>query len=261
MTALLARTCCANRGRRSSTTCAPRARSPRPSPPKAAALVQPASAMCSSSAGRARRDRFSAARSPGRRLPRLLPRRSARSRRCRCCEIAAPSAFTLSMMKARFSSSSGFGSSSGELAVGLPIGLDQFKALRSRIGPTIGPAIPLPPSRTTRRPLIAFGSTKRMTASSKPRRQLGALLAAATRCPPETCLDLADGSSSMPASPERGSAPRPTSSAPSILRRVVRSGADNPTVQPARSDQPVEEIGRGLARVPDVHTNTHQASI
>ncbi len=61
---------------------------------------------------------------------------------------SAPVSRTFAMITSRFSASSGLGSWSGKLPSGVQYSSISSGPSRSSSGPTIGPAIPLPPSST-----------------------------------------------------------------------------------------------------------------
>ena len=81
---------------------------------------------------------------------------------------SARSFVTSETMKRRFSSSSGFGSWSGNEPSGSKKCRTASTGRRSRIGGSIDPAIPLAASMTTCRGFTAAGSMKDMTLSTKP---------------------------------------------------------------------------------------------
>ena len=126
---------------------------------------------------------------------------------------SAPVARTRSMIICRFSCSSGFGSWSGNSPSGTKYISSSSSGSFSRIGPTIGPPIPLPPSTTTFIGFTALGSmnesawarnsSQMSTSSSEP--PPGASPSPAT---------IRSRTSPIPASPESGSAPSRTSFTP-----------------------------------------------
>ena len=128
---------------------------------------------------------------------------------------SARSLRTLSITNVRFSGRSGFGSWSGNAPSGAQyVGTSSSAPSCSRIGPTIGPAMPLPPSSTTFSGRIAAGSTNSSarawnagytsTSSALPAGPSGAGSPAATSA----------AMSPIPASPDSASAPSRTSFAP-----------------------------------------------
>ncbi len=127
---------------------------------------------------------------------------------------SAPVARTRSMIIRRFSSSSGFGSWSGNSPSGTKYISSSSSGSCSRIGPTIGPAIPLPPSTTTFIGFTLAGSMKEsawarnssQTSTSSSRAAAGRVRRARPRSRALT--------SPIPASPESGSAPSRTSFTP-----------------------------------------------
>ena len=72
---------------------------------------------------------------------------------------------TSPMMNSRFSGSIGLGSWSGKLPSGVKYASIRSSPSRCSSGPTIGPAIPLPPSTTTFSGLIALASMNPSAAS------------------------------------------------------------------------------------------------
>ena len=122
---------------------------------------------------------------------------------------------------------------------------------RSRIGPTVGPAMPLPPSSTTLRPPTEPVSMKAVAAARKPSPQ-----STGSTLPPP-------GGAGRPASisvadvADAGVAGQRHRALADQLRagvglRVVRGGADQPAVELARADQVVDDLGRDLAGVEHV---------
>ena len=81
---------------------------------------------------------------------------------------SAPDERTESMIRRRFSSSSGFGSWSGNSPSGVQYRVSIESGSVSRIGPTITPPIPLPPSSTTFIGLIELMSTNLAASAWKP---------------------------------------------------------------------------------------------
>ena len=126
---------------------------------------------------------------------------------------SAPVERTRSMIIRRFSSSSGFGSWSGNSPFGSKYIFSSSSGIFSRIGPTIGPPMPLPPSTTTFIGLTAPTSMK----LSAWRRNSSQMSTSSSSPPPGASPrppSISAFTSPIPASPESGSAPSRTSFTP-----------------------------------------------
>ena len=111
--------------------------------------------------------RSAVTKSPGTNSPVSSTKKQRSASPSKAMPRSAPSFVTSATMKRRFSSSSGFGSWSGNVPSGSKKWRTASMGRRSRIGGSIAPAIPLAPSMTTRSGLIAAGSMKDMTLSTK----------------------------------------------------------------------------------------------
>ncbi len=120
---------------------------------------------------------------------------------------------TSRMMNSRFSGRRGLGSWSGKLPSGFQYVVIRSSPSFSSSGPTIGPAMPLPPSQTTRSGLMALASITPSACSWK-----SSKISTSSVLPPPggsgSPSSIFAFTSPIPASPERASAPRPTSLAP-----------------------------------------------
>ena len=99
-------------------------------------------------------------KSPSQKLPSPSMKKQRSASPSQAIPRSAPLALTRSMIIRRFSSSSGFGSWSGNSPFGTKYISSSSSGSCSRIGPTIGPAIPLPPSTTTFIGFTLAGSMK-----------------------------------------------------------------------------------------------------
>ena len=152
------------------------------------------------------------------------------------------------MIIRRFSSSSGFGSWSGNSPSGSKYISSSSSGSCSRIGPTIGPAMPLPPSTTTfigftlagsmKESAWARNSSQMSTSSSEPPPGAWPSPASISR------LDVADPGVA-------GERQRPLADQldAGVGLRVVRGGDHRAAVELARADQVVEHLGRDHAGV------------
>ena len=153
------------------------------------------------------------------------------------------------MMNWRFSSQQRVRLVVGELAVGHPVGRRPGRApRRSSSGPTIGPAMPLPPSTTTFSGLTAVGSMNDSACALEVVVDVDRLDRAAAGRRRGSPASIAARTSPIPASPESASAPSRTSLTPGVGLRVVRGGDHRAAVELARADQVIEHLGADHAR-------------
>ena len=126
---------------------------------------------------------------------------------------SAPSLTTLSMMNWRFSGSSGLGSCPGKLPSGVKYVSTRSSFRCRRSGPTIGPAMPFPPSTTTFSGFTTAGSMNASAAFWNFDQ-----ISTTSLVPPPGAFGMPASiwrrMSWMPASPERAIAPFFTSFAP-----------------------------------------------
>ena len=137
----------------------------------------------------------------------------------------------------------------GELAVGLEVHLLEVERRAwSRIGPTIGPAIPLPPSTTTFIGFTVVGvdEGERVGAVLVP--DVDLLERAAARRLAEPSLDLGLDFADPGVAGER-QRPLADQLHPGVGLRVVRGGDHRAAVELARADQVVEHLGGDHAGV------------
>src|SRR4051812_39400286 len=173
---------------------------------------------------------------------------------------SAPSDRTASQIARRFSSSSGFGSWSGNAPSGCQnVRTRSRPGSSSSTGPIVWAAMPLPPSSTTRSGRSAAGSTNVRSRAW----YAGAMSTRSTEPPP-------GASSGRPSAPGGGAPADPRLArerAPALadeLRagvgaRVVRRGAHEPAVQPVRADEEVEHLRAHQPRVQHVRALRHHA--
>ena len=153
------------------------------------------------------------------------------------------------MIICRFSSSSGFGSWSGNSPFGLEVHLLQLERRAcSRIGPTIGPAMPLPPSTTTFIGFTLAGSMKESAWASELLPDVDLLEGAAARAPAQPGFDLGLDVADAGVAGERQRA-LADQLHPGVGLGVVGGGDHRAAVELARADQVVEHLGRDHAGV------------
>ena len=154
------------------------------------------------------------------------------------------------MMNRRFSSSSGFGSWSGNSPSGTQYISTRSSASRSRSGPTIGPAIPLPPSTTTLSGLTLRRVDERERVGVEVVVDVDLLDRAAAGRVAEPGFDLAPDVADPGVAGER-QRPLADQLDPGVGLRVVRGGDHRAAVELARADQVVEHLGGDHAGVED----------
>ena len=152
------------------------------------------------------------------------------------------------MISRRFSSSSGFGSWSGNSPFGVKYISSRSSGSRSRIGPTIGPAMPLPPSTTTFIGFTLVGSMKErawarnssQTSTSSSAPPPGAWPRPASISVPDVADAGVAGERQRPLADQLDAG---------VGLGVVRGGDHGAAVEPARADQVVEHLRRDHAGV------------
>ena len=155
---------------------------------------------------------------------------------------SAPVERTRSMIIRRFSSSSGFGSWSGNSPSGTKYIFSSSSGSRSRIGPIIGPPIPLPPSTTTFIGLTASGSMKPSAWARYSSQMSTSSSCAVARRVAEPGLDRRPDFGDPGVAGERQRALADELHA-GVGLRVVRGGHHRAAVEVPRADQVVEHLG------------------
>ncbi len=161
---------------------------------------------------------------------------------------SAPLARTRSMISRRFSSSSGFGSWSGNSPSGSKYISSSSSPSLARIGPTIGPAIPLPPSTTTFIGATRAGSMKESAWARNSSQMSTSSKRAAARRRAQPGFDLGPDFADPGVAGERQRALAHQLHA-GVGLRVVGGGDHRAAVELARADQVVEHLGRDHAGV------------
>ena len=163
---------------------------------------------------------------------------------------SAPLSRTRSMISAPVLRQQRVGLVVGELAVGLEVHLLEVEAEPAQVGPTIGPAMPLPPSTTTFIGLTFAGSMKEsvwaryssQTSTSSKRPAAGRVA--------EPGLDLAPHVADPGVARER-QRPLADQLHPGVGLGVVGGGDHRAAVELARADQVIEHLGGDHAGVED----------